>query len=354
MPTACAVIGVGYLGKFHARKYAELPNADLVAVADIDEQSARASADQLGCRFVTNYRELLGQVEAVSIAVPTVHHFEVARDFLESGAHVLIEKPIATTVEQARELNDLAENKGLLLQVGHLERFNAAFLDLADFELSPLFIESHRLAPFKQRATDVNVVLDLMIHDIDLILAVVDSPLTSIRASGTRVLSGGIDIVNARLEFDNGCAANVTASRVSMKSERKMQMFQNDAYISIDFQNSALAVCRVGEGGARKIERHEARFGESDVLKVAINSFLDAIQCGQPVVISGRDGERALEAAISISDMIESGIRRINNERHSHGRPQGAAPQAGGGDQSPRQGGAGRHPLHSRSQRRGL
>lgn len=306
--TSCAVIGVGYLGKFHARKYAELPNAQLVAVADINEQSARENADLCGCQFVTDYRDLLGKVEAVSIAVPTVHHFEVARDFLESGAHVLVEKPITSTLEQARELNELAEKKGLVLQVGHLERFNAAFLDLADVELSPLFIESHRLAPFKPRATDVNVVLDLMIHDIDLILGVVDSPLASIAASGTPVLSDGIDIVNARLEFDNGCVANVTSSRVSMKSERKMRIFQNDAYISIDFQNSALAIYRVGEGemypGVPEIVRHETEFEQSDALKAEIISFLDAIQRDAPVVISGRDGERALEAAMKITDMI--------------------------------------------------
>lgn len=308
--TKCAVIGVGYLGKFHAQKYAELANAELVAVADVDEKAAQRSAKDSGCEVVTDYRDLLGRVEAVSIAVPTVHHFSVARDFLARGTHVLLEKPITSTLEEARELNRIAAENEVIFQIGHLERFNAAFLDLKDVELSPLFIECHRLAPFKPRATDVNVVLDLMIHDIDLILGIVDSPVKSLAASGTPVLSDGIDIVNARLEFENRCIANVTSSRVSIKSERKMRIFQPDAYISIDFQSSSLAVHRIGEGemfpGVPEILREETSFETNDALKSEIISFLDAIQKGTDVVVTGKAGERALETAMRITEMVHA------------------------------------------------
>ena len=308
--TPCAVIGVGYLGRFHAQKYAALPNADLRAVVDVDEATAEAVAEECGGQAVTDYRDLLGEVEAVSIAVPTVHHFDVARDFLSRGTHVLLEKPITSTLEEARELNRIAREQGVVFQIGHLERFNSAFLDLADVNLAPLFIECHRLAPFKPRATDVNVVLDLMIHDIDLILGIVGSPVKSLAASGTPVLSKGVDIANARLEFENGCVANVTSSRVSMKSERKMRMFQSDAYISIDFQNSGLAIHRIGDKemfpGVPEILREESTFEKNDALKAEIMAFLDAIQQGAPVVVSGEDGERALETAIRITDMVHA------------------------------------------------
>lgn len=306
--STCAVIGVGYLGKFHARKYAQLANAELLAVADPDREAARRSAEECGCGAVGDYRELLGRVEAVSIAVPTVDHFAVARDFLSCGTHVLLEKPITHTLQEADELNRIAVEKGVVFQVGHLERFNAAFLTLKDVRLAPLFIESHRLAPFKQRAVDVDVVLDLMIHDIDLILGIVDSPVKTLSASGSPVLSREIDIANARLEFDNGCVANVTSSRVSMKSERKMRIFQPAAYFSIDFQNCGLAIHRIGEGemfpGIPEILREETTFDNNDALKGEIISFLDAIQKDTPVVVTGQAGQRALEAAIRITRLM--------------------------------------------------
>jgi predicted dehydrogenase len=306
--TRCAVVGVGYLGKFHAQKYAALPNAELIAVVDASPQQAAAVAADCNCRAVTDYRELLGRVEAVSIAVPTTLHYPIARDFLEHGTHVLLEKPITTTVEEAADLNRIAREKGVILQVGHLERFNAALLDLADRRMAPLFIESHRLAPFKPRATDVNVVLDLMIHDIDIILDMVRSPVKSLAASGAQVLSQAVDIANARIEFENGCVANVTSSRVSMKTERKMRIFQQNAYISVDFQNRGLAVHRVGERemfpGIPEITSEESFFEESDALRSEIIAFLDAIQKGAPVIVSGEDGQRALETAIRITDLV--------------------------------------------------
>ncbi|NEZ05046.1 Gfo/Idh/MocA family oxidoreductase [Wenzhouxiangella sp. XN201] len=308
--TQCAVIGVGYLGRFHARKYAELPGAELVAVVDIDEQAARQSAQDCGCRAVTDYRDVIGQVDAVSIAVPTVRHFDIARDFLDAGVHVLLEKPIASTLDEARTLTRLARERGVVFQIGHLERFNAAFANLGGFELNPLFIESHRVAPFKPRGTDVSVVLDLMIHDIDLILGMVKSPVRSLAANGTPVLSDDIDIVNARLEFENGCVANVTSSRVSVKSERRMRIFQPEAYISVDFQNCGLAIHRIGDRemfpGVPEILREESSFENNDPLKCEIESFLSALRDGTPVVVTGEDGLLALETAMRISALVES------------------------------------------------
>ncbi|MEJ2059523.1 MAG: Gfo/Idh/MocA family oxidoreductase [Gammaproteobacteria bacterium] len=312
----CAVVGVGYLGKFHAQKYAAAPDAELVAVVDADPESAQRVATENGCQALTDYHELLGKVDAVSIAVPTTLHHQVARDFLQAGAHVLVEKPITVTPEEAGELVDIAAQKNLVLQVGHLERFNAAILGLGDRLAEPMFIESHRLAPFKPRATDVNVVLDLMIHDIDIILDIVKSEVVNIAASGAQVLSSDIDIANARLEFANGCVANVTASRISMKMERKMRLFQRDAYIAIDFQNKGLTIHRKGEGemfpGVPEIKSEETFYEESDALNSEILAFLNAIRTGTPPPVSGEDGKRALETAMRITDLLAQSPNSLN------------------------------------------
>lgn len=307
-PIRCAVIGVGYLGRFHAQKYAAADHAQLVAVADTDPEAAARVASECGCRAVTDYRELLGEVDAVSIVVPTTLHFEVARECIANGVHVLVEKPITRTVEEAAELNRLAREKNVCLQVGHLERFNAALMEVSRRPTPPLFIESHRLAPFKPRTTDVNVVLDLMIHDIDIILDMVRSPVKSLAASGARVLSDALDIANARIEFENGCVANVTSSRVSLKSERKMRIFQKNAYVSIDFQNRGLSVHRLGDReafpGIPEITSENTVFEEGDALKVEIQAFLEAVRGEAPVIVSGEDGQRALETAIRISELL--------------------------------------------------
>jgi predicted dehydrogenase len=303
-----AVIGTGYLGKFHAQKYAQLPQSELLAVVDSNPQTAQSIADQYAVKALTDYRELLGKVEAVSIVVPTILHFEVAQAFLEHGSHVLVEKPITATVAQAQKLTDLAREQKRVLQVGHLERFNNAILDLDRFLHQPLFIESHRLAPFKPRGTDVSVVLDLMIHDIDIILTIVGSPLSKIEANGAAVLSDAVDIANARLQFENGCVANVTASRISLKTERKMRIFQLDAYISVDFQNRELTIHRKGQGemypGIPNIESKQLRHEDGDALKTEIELFLKAIEEGSEPIVSGEDGKQALQAAIEITRML--------------------------------------------------
>lgn len=303
-----AVIGAGYLGKYHVEKYAQLPESELIAVVDSNPQTARDIADRYGVEALTDYRDLLERVDAVSIVVPTRWHFEIARAFLETGSHVLLEKPITTTVAQAQQLIDLARQQQRILQVGHLERFNKAILELGDYLNQPLFIETHRLAPFKPRGTDVSVVLDLMIHDIDIILTIVDSPLVHIDASGAAVLSDTVDIANARLKFANGCVANVTASRISMKTERKMRIFQNDAYLSVDFHNRELAIFRKGQGelypGVPNIENQQFRYQEDDALKTEIKLFLKTIREGTQPIVSGDDGKQALEAAIQITDLL--------------------------------------------------
>ncbi|MCX7112565.1 MAG: Gfo/Idh/MocA family oxidoreductase [Proteobacteria bacterium] len=308
-PLRCAVIGVGYLGKFHAQKYAALPDCELVAVVDSNPDNAEAIAGQHNTRSLTDYRELLGQVDAVSIVTPTTLHFEVARDFLNAGAHVLVEKPITVTVGQADELIRIAEEKNLRLMVGHLERFNAAILGL-DLTDKPLFIESHRLAPFNPRANDVSVVLDLMIHDIDIILDIVDSEVERIDAKGVIVLTRDTDIANARITFKSGCVANVTASRASLKVERKMRMFMPNCYVSVDFQNRVLARYRKGEKemfpGVPEIVGEESTFESGDALLEEIKHFVGCIQQGREPLCSGKAGRRALATAIEITRLLKA------------------------------------------------
>lgn len=303
-----AVVGTGYLGKFHAEKYSRLPDSELVAVVDIDESAAREVAERFDTQWYTDYRAILSDVDAVSIVVPTRLHHLVARDFLRAGVHVLIEKPMTVTVEEAEELIEISREQGLVLQIGHLERFNAALLELDFSHDKPLFIESHRLSPFNPRANDVSVVLDLMIHDIDIILDLVDSEVDRIDASGTAVLTDGIDIANARLVFKSGCVANVTASRVSMKVERKMRMFRPQSYVSVDFHNRTLVCHRTGNGemypGIPEILTEQKQFENNDALREEICHFLGCIRDGKQPLVSGEAGKRALATAIEISMLL--------------------------------------------------
>ncbi len=303
-----AVIGVGYLGRFHAQKYAALEGSELIGVADANEDNARRVAEECSTTAYTDYRELFGKVDAVSIVVPTQAHYQVAKECLENGIHVLLEKPMTVTVAEADELIAIARDKSLVLQVGHLERFNSAVLALQPVLSTPQFIESHRLAPFNPRGADVNVVLDLMIHDIDIIQSLVRSPIAKIDANGVSVLTDEHDIANVRITFESGCVANVTASRVSMKPQRKMRIFQHDAYISVDFQDKVLSVHRKGDKemfpGIPEITSEESIFENSDAIMAEASAFLAAIQGGEAPPVTGEDGRQALDTAIRISELL--------------------------------------------------
>ena len=308
-PIRAAVVGCGHFGRLHAEKYAALPEAELVAVVDRDPGAAQALAERFGVLALGDPAALEGRVDAASVAVPTAAHCAVARRLLEAGLHVLVEKPIAASIAEADALIALAAARGRVLQVGHLERFNAAVLALADVLERPLFDESHRIAPNKTRGTDVDVVLDLMIHDIDLIQQLVGAPLASVDAVGVPVLSGTDDIANARLRFEGGCVANVTASRVSLKSERRMRVFQRAAYLSIDFLAGEASIARKGQGemlpGVPAIGLERRRFESNDPLRLEIEAFLAAIRGTRAVAVTGADGRRALETALRITAALE-------------------------------------------------
>ena len=312
-PLRAAVIGVGYLGRFHAQKYAALGAAgegvELVGVVDAHAETAQRVAQELGVAAFTDYRELLGggKIDLVSVASTTETHHAVARDCLAAGVHVLAEKPITVTVAQADELIALADAKHLVLQVGHLERFNPAWLAVKDKFKRPVFIEAHRMAPFKARGIDVSVVLDLMIHDLDLILPLVNSPVTDLRASGVSVLTDGIDIANARIEFANGCVANLTASRTSTASLRRLRVFQHHEYISVDFGDRRIGISKRREAlveGEEPIDTETFQQPPGDALMTEIKAFVAAVRNGTPPVVSGREGRDALAIALEIDRMI--------------------------------------------------
>lgn len=303
------VIGVGYLGRFHAHKYFGLENVDLVAIADSDPEKGKEVAAETQCEALTDYRQLLDRVDLVSIAVPTQYHYQVAKDCLEKGVHILLEKPITQTVAEADELIEMAHSRGLIFQVGHLERFNPAILALEGVIKRPMFIESHRLAPFKPRGTDVNVVLDLMIHDIDIILNIVRSDIKLINSVGVPVISPEVDIANARIQFENGCVANVTASRASRDAMRKIRIFQPDAYISIDYQTRRIGLFRKEGGGLPvpnipNVTLEEKCFAQADSLLEEVRSFVQAVRTGEKPLVTGEDGRRALEVALAINKKL--------------------------------------------------
>ncbi len=306
------VIGVGYLGRFHAQKFAALQDVDLVGVADSNPERAEEVAREVGARAYTDFLPMLDHVDLVSIVVPTQHHYAVARECLRRGRHILLEKPITQTVEEAEDLIALAGEKGLVFQVGHLERFNPAVLALRDVLKNPHFIESHRLAPFKPRGTDVNVVLDLMIHDIDIILSMVPSRIKQVNSVGVPVFSEEVDIANARLQFDNGCVANVTASRASREAMRKIRIFQPDAYISIDYQVRKISIFRKSGGGIPipglpNVTMEEMAFEQSDALMAEIASFVDAVRAGTAPLVSG--GRRQTRPGAGHADQPETVAR---------------------------------------------
>src|SRR5258707_2865785 len=327
-----AVVGVGYLGRFHAQKYASLPNSHLVGVADPSAKARSAVAAELNVAAYADYRELLGHVDAVSIVTPTPLHYDVAKDFLDAGANVLVEKPMTVTVAEGERLIELARRANRVLQVGHLERFNAAVQAVQPSLTVPRFVESARLAAFKYRGTDVDVVLDVMIRDIDWILSIVRSRVVAVDAIGTSVFAGEVDIGNARWRFGNGCVANATASRVSLKTERKLRLFQDDAYISVDLQQKVLTVIRKGTGvgadGMPQVAIEENTYEQGDALKDEIAAFLESATTGCAPPVSGEDGLLALRTAVSIAEQVANSARRVSQRGGAVGAGAGADDRA--------------------------
>ena len=302
------MIGVGYLGRFHALIYSRMPEVALVGVFDRDAERAALVAAEAGCAAVTSLDALLDRIDAVSVVVPTSAHLEAAAPFLERGIHVLLEKPIAASLADAAEIVRLAAVHGATLQIGHVERFNAGVMALAQRIQSPLYIEAQRMGSFVERATDVDVVSDLMIHDIDIILSLVDAEIQSISAIGASILTEHVDIANARLELANGTVANVVASRVSDKPTRRIRVFQPQAYLSLDFiaQSIDIAVPHEIEGAARpEIRRERIQVEPVKPLDQEIAAFVRGIRDGRPPLVDGRAGLKALEVALEVRACIE-------------------------------------------------
>jgi predicted dehydrogenase len=302
-----AVIGVGYLGRFHALIYSRFPNVELVGVVDTDLERAREVAREAGCRAFNSPDALTGQVDAVSVVVPTTAHLAVAEPLLRRGIHMLLEKPIAATREEGRRIVDLAEAGGAILQVGHLERFNAGVMALAEHIDHPRFVETQRMGEFVERATDVDVVSDLMIHDIDIILSLMGSELTSVSAVGTPVLTNRVDIANARLEFANGAVANVVASRVSDRKTRRIRVFQERKYLSLDFieQTIDIAYPHLAAGAARpEIVRERIQVEPVKPLDCEIEAFVACVREHRRPLVDGRVGLEALDVALKVRDCM--------------------------------------------------
>lgn len=317
----CAVVGVGYLGRFHAQKYKAIDEVELVGVCDASPERAQTVAAELGVPAIADYRELVGKVQAVTIASTTRTHYELAKYFLDNGVHVNVEKPMTVTIAEAEDLVRRAREKKLKLQVGHVERFNPA-LQSAQSKLGvPLFIECHRLAPFKPRGVDVDVVLDLMIHDLDVILSLVKSPVKSVAAVGSPVLTKFVDIANARIEFESGTVANVTASRVSQTGTRKFRVFQKDQYLSVDFGTGELNLT-TRKGDEWKDDQIPLEFEnwsleKGDALLNETRAFIDAVINDKPVVVSGEDGLVAMRLAIQIQSEIAARLEKFPGARQA-------------------------------------
>jgi len=301
LPVRVGVIGVGYLGQHHARIYSEMEDAELVGVVDIDHEKADALAAKYACRASYDYKDILGSVDAVSVVTPTPCHFEIARDCLAAGKDILVEKPVTVTIEEADELIRESDRKGRIIQVGHLERYNPAILAASELIKDPVFLESERLSPFLTRATDVDVTLDLMIHDIDIILSLIAVPVREIRAVGSNVLSGKIDVAKAWLEFENGCMALATVSRLSPEKQRRLKIFQKDSYLSIDYQSSEMRrYFRNGEG----ISVVAASPEKKEPLKEELMDFIRCVQRRERPKVSGVEGRNALRVVLEINRMI--------------------------------------------------
>ncbi len=319
------IIGTGKLGAFHCNALTQMEKAQLVGVYDIDEDIKKQTASRFHCKAFSSSEELIDHVDIVGVIVPTSAHMQQVKKALLAGKPVFVEKPITTTIQEAREIIQLAQAQQVPVQVGHIERFNPAIRALKNFDLEPLFVESHRLAPFDPRGTDVAVILDLMIHDIDIILSLVKSPVKDIHANGVAIVSDEVDIANARIEFANGCVANVTASRISQRKMRKMRLFQKDAYVSIDFllrlsevfrlsdsEKRAEAAVNLGQIDKGKRKRNilyeKPATPEGDAMQAEWDAFFHALETGEEPIVSAMDGLKALEVALQIREKTSQAL----------------------------------------------
>ena len=300
------VVGIGHLGNYHLQKYQKIESSEIIAVADMFPDRAQKAANLYQCSYFEDYRAMIGKVDAVSIAVPTSDHYKVARDFLTAGVDVLIEKPICATLDEADDLISLAEKKKLVLQVGFVERFNPAIMAVDKVIQKPLFIESHRLHPFFERGTDVDVILDLMIHDLDIVVKFVNSPVTAVEAVGVPILSDKIDIANTRISFSSGCTANITASRISAKTMQKMRFFSPEGYHSVDCQKrEILSLSKIKNEAGQQIVQNNIEVGSHDPLEEEIRSFIEAVIHRSQPVVSGEDARKSLALAVEILRKIK-------------------------------------------------
>jgi predicted dehydrogenase len=318
------VVGVGHLGKYHVEKYAQMPDVELIGIAEILPDRREDLSRQYQIPGYEDYHRLIPQIEAVSIVVPTTLHAQIAKDFLHHRIDALIEKPISRSIVEADELISLAKTNECLLQIGHLERFNPAFLKARPFIRTPLFIESHRLSPFKARGTDVDVILDLMIHDLDLILHLVQSPPQQIQAVGVPVISPRVDIANVRIQFQSGCVANITSSRISLQEMRKMRIFQPAAYISLDFGLKSYNLVRLEPGGGNALQgpQYTAEnevLDSGDALEMELQSFIEAVRTRSKPVVCGEDGKEALAMALGINQEIQKNFTLANRSPDTQG-----------------------------------
>jgi len=318
------VLGAGHLGKIHLKLLKEIPEVNVVGFYDADGSKAQAVEKELGIRSFSSVHVLLEQCEAVDIVTPTLTHFALASDAIKKSKHVFIEKPLAATVDEAKKLMELSYEANIKAQVGHIERFNPAFTVAAPYLNNPMFIETHRLAEFNPRGTDVSVIHDLMIHDIDIVLSVVKSPVKKISASGVAVVSDSPDIANARLEFDNGCVANLTASRISMKNMRKSRFFQHNAYISVDFLKKKSEIIRLknldgepgpldvvidlGSKGRKQIYFETPQTGETNALKDELTAFIQSIISDTTPSVTLEDGYNALKVAHAVAEKLKYSV----------------------------------------------
>lgn len=324
------VVGAGHLGKMHIKNLKNLPEVDFVGFYDSDKKRSKEISKELNTLSFNSLNTLLEQCDGVSIVVPTVAHYDVALSAIKKKVHIFCEKPFMQTIEEANEVIKLARDNNIVLQIGHIERFNPALTSLKKFKINPLFIESHRISQFNPRGTDVDVILDLMIHDIDIILSLVNSPIIRIDAAGAPILTDNIDIANARIKFENGCVANITASRVSNKSMRKIRIFQRNSYISIDFLKNLTEVfslsnedeitnknaipiteLKTKNNKKRKIFYEQLQTSKSNAMLEELRAFANSIKNGTLPLVTGEDGKKALEVAIQIEKQISSNLKTL-------------------------------------------